>query len=201
MNIKNILTYLLNPRTRIAQTTNSSVAALEDGSEWSRPQLMSYGSSILNLPLIVGLIVLLGLILIILFGPLWAKHDPNITTQAFIPYYDAELRDLIKPPFAPSWEYPFGTDTWGNDLLSLILHGARVTLIAGAYVTAVRVIIGAFIGSLAGWFAHSRFDRLAMSLISAVASVPALLSAMILIFALDIQNGLWLDRSGAVHPQ
>ena len=192
MNIKNILTYLINPRTRIAQTTNSSVAALEDGSEWSRPQLMSYGSSILNLPLIVGLIVLLGLILIILFGPLWAKHDPNITTQAFIPYYDAELRDLIKPPFAPSWEYPFGTDTWGNDLLSLILHGARVTLIAGAYVTAVRVIIGAFIGSLAGWFAHSRFDRLAMSLISAVASVPALLSAMILIFALNIQNGLWV---------
>ncbi len=192
MNVKNILTYLLNPRTRVAPTTSSSVAALNDDNEWSRPQLMSYGSSILNLPLILGLIVLLGLILIILFGPLWAKHDPNITTQAFIPYYDADLRDLIKPPFPPSWEYPFGTDTWGNDLLSMILHGARITLIAGAYVTAVRVIFGAFIGSLAGWFAHSRFDRLAMSLISAVASVPALLSAMILIFALDIQNGLWV---------
>ncbi len=192
MNVKNLLTYLLNPRTRVAQTTSSSVAAFEDDNEWSRPQLMSYGSSVLNLPLILGLIVLLGLILIILFGPLWAKHDPHITTQAFIPYYDAELRDLIKPPFPPSWEYPFGTDTWGNDLLSMILHGARITLIAGAYVTAVRVIIGAFMGSLAGWFAQSRFDRLAMSLISAVASVPALLSAMILVFALDIQNGLWV---------
>ena len=94
MTIKDILAYLLNPRTRVAQTTSGSVAAFEDDNEWSRPQLMSYGTSILNLPLILGLIVLLGLILIILFGPLWAKHDPNITTQAFIPYYDAELRDL-----------------------------------------------------------------------------------------------------------
>lgn len=192
MNVKNIFTYLLNPRTRIASTTSGSVAAFDDDNEWSRPQLMSTGSFILNLPLVVGLIILLGLVLIILFGPLWASYDPHITTQAFIPYYDAELRDLIKPPFPPSWQYPLGTDTWGNDLLSLILHGARVTLIAGAYVTAVRVIIGALVGSFAGWFAQSRFDRLAMSLVSAVASVPALLSAMILIFALDIQNGLWV---------
>lgn len=204
MNIKNILIYLLNPRTRartrartrvrtqLAQTTTGSVAVFDDGNEWARPQLMDRGSSVLNLPLILGMIILMGLSLIILFGPLWASYDPNITTQSFVPYYDAGLRDLIKPPFPPSWEYPFGTDTWGNDLLSLILHGARVTLIAGVYVTAVRVIIGTVIGSLAGWFAQSRFDRFAMSLISAVASVPALLSAMILIFALDIQNGLWV---------
>lgn len=192
MNIKNIFTYLLNPRTRVGQSANGSVAAFDDNNEWSRPQFMSTGSFIINLPLVVGLIILLSLILIILFGPLWSTYDPHITTQAFIPYYDAELRELIKPPFPPSWDYPLGTDTWGNDLLSLILHGARVTLIAGVYITAVRVIIGALIGSFAGWFAQSRFDRIAMSLISAVASVPALLSAMILIFALNIQNGLWV---------
>lgn len=190
--IKNIFSYLLNPRTRVAQSISGSVAAFDDDSEWSRPQFMSSGAFILNLPLVVGLIVVLGLVLIIMLGPLWAIHDPHITTQAFIPYYDADLRELIKPPFPPSWQYPLGTDTWGNDLLSLILHGARVTLIAGAYITAVRVIIGAVIGSFAGWFAQSRFDRIAMSLISAVASIPALLSAMILIFALDIQNGLWV---------
>ncbi|MCB9421541.1 MAG: ABC transporter permease subunit [Ardenticatenaceae bacterium] len=194
MNIKNIFAYLLNPRTRIQKTpaNGGSIAALDDGSEWSRPQFLSTGSFILNLPLVIGLIILLGLTLIILFGPLWASYDPNITTQSAVPYYDPELREMIKPPFPPSWQHPFGTDTWGNDILSLILFGARVTLIAGAYITAVRVIVGAFIGSLAGWFAHSRFDRIAMSLISAVASVPALLSAMILIFALDIQNGLWV---------
>lgn len=195
MNLKSAITYLINPRSRVDKLTRVPAVVgskLDDDSTWASPQLLSYGLSIVNLPLVVGMVVLIGLILIILFGPLWATHDPHITTQAFIPYYDADLRDLIKPPFPPSRDYPLGTDTWGNDLLSLILHGARVTLIAGAYITAVRVLSGTIIGSLAGWFANTIFDRLIMSLISAVTSVPTLLSAMILIFALDIQNGLWV---------
>ncbi len=190
MNIKNGLAYLLNPRSKL----NRSHVAQLDGEEidWARPQLLSNGVSIVNLPLISGLVVVLGLVLVILFGPLWASHDPHITAQAYIPHYDAELRDLIKPPFSPSLTYPLGTDIWGNDLLSMILHGARVTLIAGAYVTAVRVIVGVMLGSLAGWFADSLFDRFVMGLISAVSSIPMLLSSMILIFILDIQNGLWV---------
>lgn len=189
MNLKNAFFYLLNPRTRIDKLASVNGS---DGSDWSRPQLLNAGSSLINLPLVVGLAVVLVLVLITLFGPLWATYDPHITTQAFIPYYDPDLREVIRPPFPPSRAYPFGTDTWGNDLLSLILYGARVTLIAGAYITAVRVILGTMIGSFAGWFANRFFDRLAISLISAVSSIPTLLGAMILILALDIRNGLWV---------
>ncbi len=143
-----------------------------------------------NLPLMVGLAIALGFTLVVLFGPLWASYDPYITIQTTLPHYDSELNQMVQPPFPPSADFPLGTDNWGNDLLSLLLYGARTTLVAAAYITLLRLVLGAVLGFAAGWKAGGVVDQLVMGLVAALGSVPLLLSGMILIFALDIDNGL-----------
>jgi peptide/nickel transport system permease protein len=107
-----------------------------------------------------------------------------------LPHWDSEAKEMVRPPFEPSAEYPFGTDDYGNDLLSLIVYGARVTLVAAAYITLVRIVIGVVVGSIAGWNAGGRADRTIMAFIGGIAAVPLLLSGLILLLALDVRNGV-----------
>ena len=97
---------------------------------------------------------------------------------------------LVYPPFPPSAEFPLGSDRWGRDMLSLLLCGARNTLVACLFVTMVRLILGLTLGALAGWRTGGLLDRLVMAMIQILAALPMLLTGMILILALDIRRGL-----------
>lgn len=145
-----------------------------------------------NPSLIFGLLVFLALVVIVLFGQTWGSYDPYLVAQSARPYYDAELKEMVSPPFEPSAGYPLGSDQWGNDLFSLLLYGARMTLVAGVYITLARVGLGALLGALAGWTEGRLVDRAIKSLSDLIASVPVLLSSLILIYALNIENGLWV---------
>jgi len=100
-----------------------------------------------NPSLIFGGLVLLILIIIVLFGSSWGSYDPYLVAQSARPYYNSAIKEMVSPPFEPSTDYPLGTDQWGNDLLSLLLYGARMTLIAGVYITLTRVVLGTLLGS------------------------------------------------------
>lgn len=143
-------------------------------------------------PLLLGLLVLLGLLIVVLFGPTWGSYDPYLVAQSQRPYYNTELGKMITPPFPPSRQYPLGTDQWGNDLLSLILYGARTTLVAGFYISLLRVLLGALLGAMAGWREGRLSDRSVAAASTVVGSVPALLSSLVIIYALNIKNGLWV---------
>lgn len=143
-------------------------------------------------PLLIGFLLFLGLILIVLFGPNWGTYDPYLVAQSTRPYYDAERKELVSPPFEPSSDFPLGSDQWGNDLLSLLLYGARMTIVAGFYIMLTRIFLGVLLGSIAGWFEGGSFDRTILSVSAVVSSVPILLSSLIIIYALNIQNGLWV---------
>ncbi len=145
-----------------------------------------------NPSLLFGLFVLLAMIMIVLFGQRWGSYDPYLVAQSARPYYDSELKEMVSPPFEPSEEYLFGTDQWGNDLLSLVLYGARMTLIAGVYITLARVALGTLLGALAGWTEGRFLDRTIKSISDLISSVPILLSSLIIIYALNIENGLWV---------
>ncbi len=179
--LSRFFSFLLNPRTRLRPHTPLT----------SRPRArLTWRDILFNLPLLLGSVVVIGLLLIVLFGPLWATYDPHITAISVVPHFDSELGKMVRPPFPPSSQYPFGTDNWGNDLLSLILHGARVTLVAVVYITLGRVLLGTLLGGLAGWFAGRWPDQAVTALIAIITSLPILLSSYILIYALDIRNGL-----------
>lgn len=143
-----------------------------------------------NPPLMLGLIVVLGLLILVIFGPIWAPTNPYIAAQHLVPHYDVERGEYISPPLAPSAEFPLGTDRWGNDLLSMLMHGARNTLVACAFITMARVGLGLSLGGIAGWNEGRTSDKVIMGAIGVITSLPILVSSIVLIYALGIRKGL-----------
>ena len=162
--------------------------------KWETPAMagsrLRLGHITSNAPLMFGGLIVLGLFLVVLFGPIWAPVNPYIAGQHVVPHLDLVTGVWIDPPLNPSAEFPLGTDEYGNDILSMLLYGARNTLIAAAFITMARVIIGLVLGSIAGWNENKGIDRAIMGTSGVIMAVPMLISAMILIYALDIRRGL-----------
>ena len=137
-----------------------------------------------------GTAITLLFLLAAIFGPLIAPINPYIAGKHIVPHYDSEKDEWISPPLSPSEEYPLGTDEWGNDILSMLLYGARNTLVACAFITMVRLILGLILGAYAGWSEGSTSDQIIMGVIGVIMAIPMLISSMILIYALDIRRGL-----------
>lgn len=189
----------MNRLTRIAKTLLDPRANLDnvphsDASQWETPALSNNNLQLRhitsNFPLMIGGLIVLGMFLMVLFGPLWAPINPYIAGQHVVPHLDPVSGEWIDPPLNPSPEYPLGTDQYGNDILSMLLYGARNTLVAATFITMVRVILGLGLGSLAGWHENSAIDRFVMGTSGVIMAVPMLISSMILIYALDIRRGL-----------
>jgi ABC-type dipeptide/oligopeptide/nickel transport system permease subunit len=140
--------------------------------------------------MLIGGLIVLGLFLVVLLGPVWATSNPYIASKHIQPHLNTETGEWISPPLAPSAEYPLGTDEYGNDILSQLLYGARNTLIAAAFIAMARIILGVIFGAYAGWNEGSLGDRGIMGAIGVIAAVPALIIGMLLIYALDIRRGL-----------
>ena len=140
-----------------------------------------------NVPLMLGALIVVALFLVVLFGPLWAPENPYLAGQRTLSYVDGEL---VSPPFPPSEEYPLGTNEWGKDTLSLLLYGARNTLVACTFITMARLILGLILGAMAGWNEGGLIDRTIMGSIGLTTALPTLITSMIIIYALDIRRGL-----------
>jgi peptide/nickel transport system permease protein len=63
--------------------------------------------------------------------------------------YELVLKDRIQPPGAVHW---LGTDGNGRDVLSRLIHGARVSMLVGFAAVGIYVLIGLGVGALAGYF-------------------------------------------------
>jgi peptide/nickel transport system permease protein len=78
---------------------------------------------------------------------------------------------------APSPQHPLGTDAIGRDVLSRIILGTRVSILAGAVSVGVALSLGALIGLVAG-YNGGWVDDLLMRIVDAIYSFPALLLAL-----------------------
>ena len=86
----------------------------------------------------IGFALVAGLILAAVFAPFLAPYDPA---------------ERVGLPFqAPSGEHPLGTNDIGQDLLSELIYGARVSLTVGIVAASVAMIIGTTVGVLAGFY-------------------------------------------------
>ena len=94
--------------------------------------------------LAVTLGMLLGFVFLGVFGPALAPQDP----------YAQDLVGRIQPPVfdGGGWDHPLGTDHFGRDYLSRLMHGARISLVAIVLIIPIATLIGTFLGLLAGWF-------------------------------------------------
>lgn len=107
----------------------------------------------LNWRMIVGGLLLVTFIVISIIGPYIAPFSPE--DRVNVEYElseDGKGGTLIAPPLEPfeSSKYIFGTNLWGQDLLTLILYGLRYTLMVSFLVALFRIILGGVIGMYIG---------------------------------------------------
>lgn len=126
-------------------------------------------------------LVFLAFVLMAIFAPLIAPHDPNASSL---------LRRLQPPAWMEggNWSYVFGCDSLGRDILSRLIYGARISIFIGVVVVLLAAIMGTLLGLLAG-FAGGIVDGLISR------TVDVLLSFPLLIFAIGLMGmmgpGLW----------
>jgi peptide/nickel transport system permease protein len=122
-----------------------------------------------NKSLVFGGVLLLVFAFVGLFAGWLAPHDP----------YAQGLMRRLKPPVWSNgtWTYPFGTDAFGRDYLSRLLHGTRISLAVGLGGAALAGLVGATLGILAGFFG-GWVDRIASFVISTRLALPSLLVAL-----------------------
>ncbi len=82
----------------------------------------------------------------------------------------------------------FGTDKYGRDLLSRILVGARISFFIGFVAVFISLVIGIFLGSLAGYFG-GKTDAIIMWIINVTWSIPTLL--LVIAITLVLGKGFW----------
>ncbi|WCR05272.1 ABC transporter permease [Paracoccus saliphilus] len=108
---------------------------------------------------------------------------PALLSTWIAPYGPEEtnLRARLLPPvfFGGTWEYPFGTDRLGRDILSRTMHGAWYALSISAVGIFVGVVIGSFLGLIAG-YARGWAETIIMRLVDISLALPAMLLALAL---------------------
>jgi len=135
--------------------------------------------SFFSSPLAVfGLVVILLLAIMAIFAPWIATHDPLAQNLA---------RDL-EPPSAQNW---LGTDEFGRDIFSRIVHGSRISLYIVMLVSVIVAPIGLVIGMTAGYFGGWT-DRVLMRITDIFLSFPSLILALAFAAALGpgIENAV-----------
>src|SRR2546426_4093248 len=116
-------------------------------------------------PLVVVAITVLALFVILaLAAPLLAPHDPT----ALIP------GAVLRPP---SRSFPLGTDELGRDVLSRVIHGARISLRIGLVTIGIALVLGTVIGVLAGFYGGV-VDGVLMAVIGGVVGFSPIFLAM-----------------------
>jgi len=109
----------------------------------------------------MGLIVVGILLLSAISAPLLAPKNPDLQN----------IGQRLRPPSAAN---PFGTDEFGRDLLSRILYGGRVTLLASTLSVIAAALVGCSIGLTAGYFGGI-FDTIVGRLIDILFAFPVIL--------------------------
>jgi len=89
-------------------------------------------------------------------------------------------QDLRKGFFPPSSEFWLGTDEFGRDMYSRVIHGSRVSLQVGIIATAISAVIGIFLGAIAGYFG-GKIDSVIQGMIDISWAFPTVLLALFLI--------------------
>ncbi len=121
---------------------------------------------------VAGLVVILFIAFVAVFADFLAPHSPI-----------EQFRDaLLAPPAwaGGSWRYPLGTDDIGRDILSRLIHGARLSMIIGSIVVTLSLVAGIVLGLAAAFF-RGVTDIAIMRLMDIMLALPSLLLAIVIV--------------------
>lgn len=160
--------------TNTSQTPISANKLEEESRSATKAQLAEfwyYFSQ--NKGAVIGLVVFMTLVIMAVFAPLIAPHDPTFQ------YRDS----FLVPPF---WEeggktaFLLGTDAVGRDILSRLIYGAQFSLFIGVVVVSIALVGGIVIGLVAGYMRGS-VDTFIMRVMDIILAFPSLLLALVLV--------------------
>ena len=126
----------------------------------------------------VGLAIILALLVVAALAPWLAPYSP----------LDGTLSNRLLPPSAAHW---MGTDELGRDILSRVIHGARITLYIVVLVAIISAPLGLLIGAISGYYG-GWVDRMLMGVTDIFLSMPRLILALAFVAALGpgIENAV-----------
>jgi peptide/nickel transport system permease protein len=114
--------------------------------------------------LIAGGALLLTIIAASLLAPWLTPYDPIAQ----------DLRNALQPP---SWQHPFGTDNFGRDVFTRVLHAAKIDMTIGFLCVFFPWVLGTALGAIAGYFG-SFADTLIMRTVDTFTAFPFLIMAI-----------------------
>ena len=134
----------------------------------------------------VGVLLCILVVLGAVLAP-W-PHDPA----------DQSILDRLQPP---GGDFLLGTDTYGRDVLSRILWGARISLVIAVTSISAAILIGGTIGMISG-YAGGRFDLFVMQVMDVMLSFPSLILGLIVVALLgpDLVNLVIAIALTAIAP-
>jgi dipeptide transport system permease protein len=122
---------------------------------------------------VAGLIVVSLIVVLAILAPLIAPYDPleQFRGQTKMPPVWAQGGD---------WSHVLGTDPLGRDMLTRLLHGARISLFIGLSVMFVSVIVGTALGLISA-FAGGIADVVIIRIMDLIMAIPSLVLAILII--------------------
>ena len=156
--------------------TEATLAALAPPSTWHRFLDSDFVHSFKRTPTAVGsALVMLLFFAVALLAPWIAPQNP----------FDPAALDLINARLPPvwiqdgQWRFPLGTDGQGRDLLSVLMHGLRISLMVSFCATLFSLAVGVTLGLVSG-YAGGWLDNLIMRLADMQLSFPTILVALLI---------------------
>jgi peptide/nickel transport system permease protein len=123
-----------------------------------------------NGTLIAGIVIVGLLVLIAALAPLLSPYDP----------IKQDLQHALESPNGAHW---LGTDKYGRDVLTRLMYGARIDLRVGFLAVLIPFVVGAILGSLAGYFG-GWFDTVVMRIVDVFFAFPFYVLVIVLVFVL-----------------
>ena len=120
----------------------------------------------------LGVALLAAIVLVALFAPLLAPHDP----------LEQNILARLEPPSAEFW---LGTDSYGRDVLSRLIYGARISLTVGFVSVLIAMVVGTAIGVVTG-YVGGLVDQIVMGVLDVLLSFPTLLLGLMIMFAICV---------------
>jgi len=121
---------------------------------------------------VLGLAMLLAILILCIFAPLFTKYDPVL---------DMNLKDKLLPPGSPG--HFLGTDDYGRDIWSRLIFGGRTSVVTGVAVSLISAAVGVVIGCISGYFGGI-MDAFLMRFVDIMMSFPFLIIAIAIMAAL-----------------
>ena len=108
--------------------------------------------------------------------------EDQLSNQLYIETAFAEQANVIAKVHIPTWSHPLGGDHIGRDLLSRVIHGARVTLTVSMIALLSGLLVGVAMGLISGYFGGF-IDEVIMRITDIWLGIPFILLAIVVVIA------------------